>query len=146
MPRGSAQAPVVDASNLRQPVSIAEGWVVRAGDDPAWASPGYDDSRWTHFNAQTPLYTVFPNQRPSVVWYRLHLKVAPRDAGILLVPLLLGFERAAEMSTEAAGKIVQAAQAFGQADDITVVTVMRGAEDEVSLDLPVRLRPVGVLS
>ena len=36
---------------------------------------------------------------------------------------LLGFERAAGLSTEPAEKVVSAAQAFGQDDDITVVTL-----------------------
>ncbi len=36
---------------------------------------------------------------------------------------LLGFERAAELSIEPAEKVAQAAQAFGQEDDITVLTL-----------------------
>jgi sigma-B regulation protein RsbU (phosphoserine phosphatase) len=40
---------------------------------------------------------------------------------------LLGFDRARELSTEAAQAIVLAAAEFGQADDITVVTVRRAA-------------------
>jgi sigma-B regulation protein RsbU (phosphoserine phosphatase) len=40
---------------------------------------------------------------------------------------LLGFDRARELSTEAAQAIVRAAAEFGQADDITVVTVRREA-------------------
>jgi phosphoserine phosphatase RsbU/P len=38
---------------------------------------------------------------------------------------LFGFERAAAISTEPAPKVAQAAQAFGQQDDITVVTILR---------------------
>jgi phosphoserine phosphatase RsbU/P len=38
---------------------------------------------------------------------------------------LFGFERAASLSTEPAPKVAQAAQAFGQQDDITVVTIER---------------------
>ncbi len=40
---------------------------------------------------------------------------------------LLGFERTAAMSTENAGAIMQAAQAFGQEDDITVLTLARAS-------------------
>ncbi len=36
---------------------------------------------------------------------------------------LFGFERATQLSTEPAEKVAQAAQAFGQEDDITVLTV-----------------------
>jgi len=38
---------------------------------------------------------------------------------------LMGFERAAEMSTEPAKVIAEAAQEFGQDDDITVLTLAR---------------------
>jgi serine phosphatase RsbU (regulator of sigma subunit) len=38
---------------------------------------------------------------------------------------LLGFERGCELSTRQAGEIVAAAKAFGQRDDITVVTIER---------------------
>ncbi len=36
---------------------------------------------------------------------------------------LLGFDRAAVLSTQSAESIVQAAQSFGQDDDITVLTI-----------------------
>jgi hypothetical protein len=45
---------------------------------------------------------------------------------------LFGFERTAALSTEPAEKIAQTAQAFGQDDDITVLTVTRVAVDEQS--------------
>jgi len=38
---------------------------------------------------------------------------------------LLGFERGRELSTQPAAAIVEAAKAFGQSDDITVVTIER---------------------
>jgi hypothetical protein len=41
---------------------------------------------------------------------------------------LLGFERARELSTLSAKEIADAASAFGQEDDITVVVIERGAE------------------
>jgi sigma-B regulation protein RsbU (phosphoserine phosphatase) len=84
--RASAQAvPIIDASDLHQPTSFAEGWLVQTGDDPAWASPDYDDSHWPRFNAQADsLHTLFPNQRPSTVWYRLHIKVAPHDTSLAI--------------------------------------------------------------
>jgi phosphoserine phosphatase RsbU/P len=41
---------------------------------------------------------------------------------------LFGFERAQEISTQPAAAIAEAAQKFGQEDDITVVTIARDAE------------------
>ena len=43
---------------------------------------------------------------------------------------LFGFERAQELSTQPAAAIVEAAQKFGQEDDITVVTIARDAEED----------------
>ncbi|MGB8261573.1 MAG: SpoIIE family protein phosphatase [Terracidiphilus sp.] len=40
---------------------------------------------------------------------------------------LLGFERARELSTEPAARILETARAFGQSDDITVVAITRAA-------------------
>lgn len=83
--RLAAQVPVIDASDLHKPTSFAEGWLVQAGDNPAWADPNYDDSHWQHFNARaSSLHVLFPNQRPAVIWYRLHIKVAPHDTGLAI--------------------------------------------------------------
>ncbi len=48
---------------------------------------------------------------------------------------LFGFERTQTLSREAADAIADAARRFGQADDITVMTVMRMADDVVSAQL-----------
>jgi phosphoserine phosphatase RsbU/P len=77
------QAPLVDARDLHEPTSFAEGWVVQTGDDPRWADPNYDDSHWPRVNTKTEsLHTLFPGERPSVVWYRIHISVAPHDTGL----------------------------------------------------------------
>jgi phosphoserine phosphatase RsbU/P len=74
-----------DATDLRQPTELATGWLVQAGDDPAYADPHFDDSHWHHFNAATDsLHTLFPNAKPGVFWYRLHIRVAPNDTGLAL--------------------------------------------------------------
>ena len=84
-PRAVAQAPLVDASDLHQPTSFADGWLVHTGDDLAWADPKYDDSSWPRVNTRTDsLHTLFPRERPSVVWYRLHIKVAPHDTDLAI--------------------------------------------------------------
>ncbi|HEY1900999.1 MAG TPA: PP2C family protein-serine/threonine phosphatase [Terracidiphilus sp.] len=82
-PMSGAQS--FDATQLRQPVELAGPWLVKTGDDPAYARPDFDDSRWLLFNAKTAsLHTLFPHAYPKVVWYRLHLKVAPDQTGLAL--------------------------------------------------------------
>jgi phosphoserine phosphatase RsbU/P len=74
-----------DATTLRQPIDLAAGWLVHAGDDPSYARPDFDDSNWPSFNAGTgSLHTIFPNSRPQVVWYRLHIKLAPDEHNLSL--------------------------------------------------------------
>jgi sigma-B regulation protein RsbU (phosphoserine phosphatase) len=84
--RPCAQAQGLDASNLREPTDLAAGWLVHGGDDPAYARPDFDDSQWTPFNAnKQDLHELFPKSRPEVVWYRLHVNVAPSHIGLTLL-------------------------------------------------------------
>ena len=79
----------------RLPVPFATGWLVHAGDDPAYARPDFDDSHWVPFNAETQdLHNVFPGSQPKIVWYRLHIKVAPddNDFGLLEKRIFHAFE------------------------------------------------------
>ncbi len=76
--------PVFDASDLRQPTQINVKWLVHAGDDPAYAQPDFDDSQWIPFDPNSLLNAVFPHSHPSVVWYRLRVKVSPTETGLAL--------------------------------------------------------------
>jgi hypothetical protein len=79
-----AEAQNFDATNLRQPVDLATVWLVHDGDDPAYARRELNDTAWAPFDPNTSLHTVFPNSRPEIVWYRLHVKVAPTQTGLAL--------------------------------------------------------------
>jgi len=81
---GMAGAQTFDATNLHGPVDLAAKWLIQAGDNPAWAEAGFDDSKWTPFNSSTSLKIVFPVNHPGVVWYRLHVKVVPTETGLAL--------------------------------------------------------------
>jgi hypothetical protein len=78
-----ASAQSFDASNLRQPANLDMMWRVQAGDNPAFARPDFDDSHWPLFDPHDSILKLYP-QRPEVVWYRLHVKVSPGDAGLAL--------------------------------------------------------------
>jgi len=81
-PRLGAQT--FDATSLRQPVDLATTWLVHAGDDPSYARPDFDDSQWTRFDSTTSIHSAIPGSDPSVVWYRLHVKVLPSQLGLAL--------------------------------------------------------------
>lgn len=78
------QAGTFDASALRQPTDLGVVWLVKAGDDPSWASAEYDDSQWTRIDTTQSLKQFFPTEHPTVIWYRLHVKTAPNQAGLSL--------------------------------------------------------------
>jgi len=82
-----AKAQTFDATNLRQPTELATTWLIHAGDDPAYARTDFDDSQWTRFNSSSNIKPLFPNtaSRPEVIWYRLHVKVAPGQTGLATV-------------------------------------------------------------
>jgi len=72
-----AQGRIFDATVLRGSTDLAADWLVHVGDRPEYASPVFDDSAWTPFNAQEDdLHNMFPNSRPEIVWYRMHVRLA----------------------------------------------------------------------
>jgi hypothetical protein len=80
----AAGAQDFDAANLRRPAPLGGPWLVQPGDDPAYAQTGFDDSHWLRFDANQSVKTVLPDSRPEVLWYRMHIKVAPNDTGLAL--------------------------------------------------------------
>jgi len=82
--RALRPVPTFDATNLREPADLGMPWLVKAGDDPAYANPDFDDSQWMLFDPHTYLNSAFPHSRPEVVWYRLRVKVSPTDTGLAL--------------------------------------------------------------
>jgi hypothetical protein len=77
-----AQAQTFDATHLREPVDLGGTWLVHAGDDPAYARPGFDDSQWIPFDSHSSITTLFPHSQPDVIWYRLRVKVSPDQTGL----------------------------------------------------------------
>ena len=73
-----------DATRLRVPTQLDSSWLVHAGDDPSYAKPDFDDSQWTVFNPRNDIKTLFPTTHPALIWYRLHVKVAPDETGLAL--------------------------------------------------------------
>lgn len=82
------RAQTFDASHLREPANLTVKWLTQAGDNPAYASPDFDDSHWTVFDPSGSIESLFP-QHPDVVWYRLHVKVDPTQTGLALSEIKL---------------------------------------------------------
>jgi sigma-B regulation protein RsbU (phosphoserine phosphatase) len=73
-----------DATGIRQPTGLDAGWLIHAGDDPAYARPDFDDSQWMPFDAHTDIKAIFKTSRPDVIWYRMRVKVSPEESGLAL--------------------------------------------------------------
>ena len=71
-----------DATKNQKPSYIDAPWRARAGDDPAWSHPDYDDSAWMLVDPHRNLLEYFPDQRPEILWYRIHVKVAPYQVAL----------------------------------------------------------------
>ncbi len=78
------RAQMLDATALRQPTELGATWLVNLGDDPSYSRSDLDDSRWTSVDPNVSLKHYFPRNHPSVIWYRLHVKVAPNQTGLAL--------------------------------------------------------------
>ena len=57
-------------------VPLGPEWLVSAEDNPAFASPGYDDSGWKIVSVNEPL-TSYGISNVPYVWYRMHVHVRP---------------------------------------------------------------------
>src|SRR5215469_3196452 len=73
------------AIGLQEPTNLGGVWLIHAGDDPSYARSDFDDSGWTRFDVSTSLKRSFANAKPTVVWYRLHVKTSPSQRGIALL-------------------------------------------------------------
>jgi hypothetical protein len=95
---GLLRAQNFDAANGNAPLLSLDGlWRFHAGDDPAWAQPGFDDSGWSLLRSDRDWYTQGYKGYGGMGWYWFHV-----TAGL-----------------------AAAAQSFGQEDDITVLTVAK---------------------
>ena len=105
---GSGQGPneqSVGASFPREPIIDLKGdWRFRPGDDPAWASPVFDDSDWTLIRIPTGFGRHDVDS--EMAWYRRQLDVGPG------LGMLTGAEIAELRLAITVGKVDSAYQVF----------------------------------
>ena len=54
-------------------IALDSGWRFKAGDNPDWAKPGFDDSSWQSIHLLQDLYNVQQIPKDGIVWFRLRL-------------------------------------------------------------------------
>ena len=78
----SAPAQSFDATAVQDPTDIGTKGLVQIGDDPAYARPDFDDSKWVPVDAKSMLKDYFPGRQSPILWRRIHIKVAPNQTSL----------------------------------------------------------------
>jgi phosphoserine phosphatase RsbU/P len=79
-----AAAQIFDGTNLRVPAELGATGVTATGDDPSFARPDFDDSKWFPIDDKRPMREFFPHSQPPVIWQRAHVKVSPNETGLAI--------------------------------------------------------------
>jgi len=120
--------PVFKLKQLPATDTLLSGWNFHPGDNPQWAQPGLDDSKWTAFDPSKDINTL--NAANSIFWLRLHLMIDSSikdttfafrvDQNVASVIYLDG------KPFKSYGSIGQNVTAFNPDDDLLPVTLSRG--------------------
>ncbi|MGH7453958.1 MAG: carbohydrate-binding module family 20 domain-containing protein [bacterium] len=73
-------------SNKGGNLELLENWKYRAGDNPEWANPAYNDSAWEEVDPCLPPKQLPKSGWDSIGWFRLHLTV---DSTLWNIPLAM---------------------------------------------------------
>jgi hypothetical protein len=79
-----AHAQFIDASAAGEPVKLTAPWRFHAGDDPARATPGFDDSQW---QLTSPDKDTQQQGQPADIrygWYRIRVKLPATQEALAL--------------------------------------------------------------
>jgi hypothetical protein len=87
----AAPAPTLSLSGLGNGTLPVDGpWQFRTGDDPAWASPAFDDSGWESIQVNQTWETQGHVDYTGYAWYRRHIDLDSLPAGFNLGLMLSG--------------------------------------------------------
>jgi len=59
-----------------QGILLNKGWTWHAGDNPDWAKPGFDDSKWEGIDPTTEIAYLPQFRQAEIGWFRLRLSVS----------------------------------------------------------------------
>ncbi|QDA62391.1 ATP-binding protein [Hymenobacter jejuensis] len=71
-------------------VVLDQGWKWHAGDDPAWAHPGFDDRGWENIDPTRDVPLLPQVRKAGIGWFRLRLRI---DRSMHREPLVLVVEQ-----------------------------------------------------
>ena len=82
-PSPPAMAPV---QGVHAVLRLDGPWRFQTGDDPNWADPGFDDSKWTTAALDKPLTSQGFDSYSGYAWYRIHIQPEQLSAISNLAP------------------------------------------------------------
>ncbi|HLY70496.1 MAG TPA: hypothetical protein VKR53_12260, partial [Puia sp.] len=75
IPKTFAQSgQVFHLNKLLEQDTLLNGWQFHPGDDPQWANPGFDDSKWELADPGTDITKFDRLKKAGVGWLRLHIR------------------------------------------------------------------------
>ena len=74
--QGSSDPRNFDAAQFGSRIDLGPNWLFAPGDNPAWASPAFDDSHWSIVSSKRDLYQ-YGIHDIHYAWYRVHLHLHP---------------------------------------------------------------------
>lgn len=72
-----ASAPIVVEGLGKGTAPLSGPWRFQVGDNPAWAAPEFDDSRWEQVSADLPWGEQGHDRTTGYAWYRCRLTLTP---------------------------------------------------------------------
>jgi two-component system NtrC family sensor kinase len=82
IPKTFAQSgQVFHLNKLLEMDTLLNGWQFHPGDDPQWANPGFDDSKWKLADPGTDITKFDQLKNAGVGWLRLHIRADSVIAG-----------------------------------------------------------------
>lgn len=93
-----------DSLNKHKQIWFTDAWRYHAGDDTAWANPGYDDRDWEEATTRLSPQKLPNSGWSGRGWFRLHLTV---DSALVNQPLALLFPQRGAAEIYLDGKRIQ---------------------------------------
>jgi hypothetical protein len=79
----------VDGSAVGGPIDLTSTWLLQQGDDPRYADPKFDDSKWLVISTGKAL-TSYGLKDVNYVWYRTHVHIPPGQKNQVLMMRAFG--------------------------------------------------------
>ncbi len=87
-----------------QGILLNKGWKFHSGDNPEWAKPNFDDSKWEDIDPTFELYYLPQIRKESIGWFRIELNV---DSSLLNIPLAFQINQSIASEIYLNGRLVQ---------------------------------------